>query len=153
MKGSTAPKVFLTFAIVFILFAAVTALISILGKPTPALLSINKIDYAVSPTIKVFAEGEHLIASTSAGTRVLTVSTDKAVNELIKNQAASKVNAIMLVEIDGIPAYEISALKSHRLVGIIPITLPIKINFSPETGEILRREQSRLANIIDLISF
>ena len=56
MKGSTAPKVFLTFAIVFILFAAVTALISILGKPPPALLSINKIDYAVSPTIKVFAE-------------------------------------------------------------------------------------------------
>lgn len=54
---------------------------------------------------------------------------------------------ITLGERNGVPVYEISGLKDQRLLGFIPITTPVKVIVSTETGQTVTQEQSLLANI------
>ncbi|MBI2021950.1 hypothetical protein HYS93_03705 [Candidatus Daviesbacteria bacterium] len=111
-----------------------------------------------------------LIASTSAGPRVLTVLPDKAVENMIAANVISRLGppqvrqaaesteissvseVINLGERNNVPVYEIDGIKDHKLLGFIPVSTEVKVFVSAETGEVVAKQQSLLSRIIDFLS-
>ncbi len=111
-----------------------------------------------------------LIASTSAGPRILTTLPDQAVQNMLAANVISRLatqtlleqaqlgnltsvsDVIALGERNGVPIYEINGLKDHRLLGFIPVTTSVTVVVSAETGQLVTQEQSLLATIVDLLS-
>lgn len=111
-----------------------------------------------------------LVASTSAGSRVLTTLPDQAVQNMLAANVISRLDSqtvleqaqlgnltsvsgvIALGERNGVPVYEINGLRDHRLLGFIPVTTPVTAVVSAQTGQLVTQEQSLLASIVDLLS-
>lgn len=120
--------------------------------------------------LQVDLNTNQLIASTSAGSRVLTILPDQAVQNMLAANVISRLDpaflkqaaesggltsvsgVITLGERNGVPVYEINGLKDQRLLRFIPVTTPIRVIVSAETGQIIAQEQSLLANIVDVLS-
>lgn len=120
--------------------------------------------------LQVDLNTNQLIASTSAGSKILTVLPDQAVQNMLAANVISRLDpaflksaaesggltsvsgVITLGERNGVPVYEIAGLRDLRLLGFIPIATPIKVIVSAETGQTVAQEQSLFANIIDLLS-
>lgn len=111
-----------------------------------------------------------LVASTSAGLRVLTTLPDQAVQNMLAANVISRLDTqtlleqaqlgiltsvsdvVALGERNGVPVYEINGLRDHRLLGFIPVTTQVTVVVSAQTGELITQEQSLLANVVDLLS-
>lgn len=111
-----------------------------------------------------------LIASTSAGPKTLTTLPDQAVQNLLAANVISRLDSAVLQEAaqsggltsvsdvvalgekNGVPVYEIAGLKDHRLLGFIPVTTPVTVVVSAETGQTVAQEQSLLSSIVDILS-
>lgn len=111
-----------------------------------------------------------LIASTPAGSKTLTILPDQAVQNLLAANVISRLDpavlqqaaqsggltsvsgVIALGERNGVLAYEIAGLRDHRLLGFIPITTPVTVFVSAETGQTVAQEQPLLSTIVDLLS-
>lgn len=111
-----------------------------------------------------------LIASTSAGSRILTTLPDQAVQNMLVANVISRLDTqtlleqaqlgnlisvsdvIALGERNGVPVYEINGLRDHRLLGFIPVTTPVTVVVSAQTGQLVTQEQSLFANIVDILS-
>ncbi len=111
-----------------------------------------------------------LIASTSAGTRVLTVLPDqavqnmlaanvisrlgpKAITEAARTGQATTVSSIIQLGLrNNIPVYEILGIRDFRLLGFIPISLPVTAVVSAETGDLVNVDQPLTTTIVDLLS-
>lgn len=111
-----------------------------------------------------------LIASTSAGTRVLTVLPDQAVQNMLAANVISRLGPPFIREAitagqvtsisqvvdlglrNNIPVYEIAGIRDFRLLGFIPVSQPVSVVVSAETGEVITTEQSLLTQVIDLLS-
>lgn len=120
--------------------------------------------------LQVDLNTNQLIASSSAGSKTLTVLPDQAVQNMLATNVISRLDptllqqaaqtggltsvsgVITLGERNGVPVYEIAGLRDQRLLGFIPITTPIKVIVSAETGQTVAQEQPLLANIIDALS-
>lgn len=134
------------------------------------LLARNNIGAISNFPLQIDLNTNQLIASTSAGVRVLTTLPDQAVKNMLAANVISKLNTQKLVnqaqlgnlnsvsdvitlgERNGVPVYEINGLKEHKLLGFIPVTTEVIVFASAETGQPIASEQSLLSNIIDLIS-
>lgn len=111
-----------------------------------------------------------LIASTPAGSKTLTTLPDQAVQNLLVANVISRLDpailqlaaqqgdvtsvsgVIALGERNGVLAYEIAGLRDFRLLGFIPITTPVTVFVSAETGQTVAQEQPLLSTIVDLLS-
>ena len=62
-------------------------------------------------------------------------------------------DVVALGERNGVAVYEINGLKDQRLFGFIPVTTPVTVIISAETGQTVSQEQSILSNIVDFLSF
>ena len=111
--------------------------------------------------VQIDLSTNELIASTSAGPRVLTTLPDQAVQNLIAanvisrlgpNNLAGVSDIISLAERNGIPVYEINGLRDQKLLGFIPVTTSIKVFVSAEDGQIVSQEKSLLTSLVDLLS-
>lgn len=120
--------------------------------------------------LQVDLNTNQLIASTSAGTKILTVLPDQAVQNMLAANVISRLDpaflkqtaesggltsvldVITLGERNGVPVYGITGLRDQKLLGFIPITTPITVFVSAETGQPVAQEQSLLSNIIDIFS-
>src|SRR3989344_3158496 len=120
--------------------------------------------------LQVDLNTNQLIASTSAGSKILTVLPDQAVQNMLAANIISRLDpaflqqaaksgdltsisgVITLGERNGLPVYEIAGLRDQRLLGFIPVTTPVKVIVSAETGQTVTQEQSLLSNIIDFLS-
>ena len=120
--------------------------------------------------LQVDLNTNQLIASTSAGSKILTVLPDQAVQNMLAANIISRLDpaflqqaaksgdltsisgVITLGERNGLPVYEIVGLRDQRLLGFIPVTTPVKVIVSAETGQTVTQEQSLLSNIIDFLS-
>lgn len=120
--------------------------------------------------VQIDLNNNQLIASTSAGARVLTVLPDVAVQNLIAANVISKLGApfireavqsgqvtsvkdvVTLGEKNGVPVYEVLGLREQKLLGFIPITTQVRAVVSAETGQLVSTEQSLLAQLVDLLS-
>ena len=61
-------------------------------------------------------------------------------------------DVVALGERNGVAVYEINGLKDQRLFGFIPVTTPVTVIISAETGQTVSQEQSILSNIVDFLS-
>lgn len=120
--------------------------------------------------LQVDLNTNQLIASTSAGSKILTTLPDQAVQNMLSANVISRLDPAVLQQVaksggltsvsgvitlgerNGVPVYEIAGLKDLRLLGFIPITTPVKVIVSAETGQTVAQEQSLLTNIIDILS-
>lgn len=130
----------------------------------------NQIGAASNFPLQIDLATNQLIASTSAGTRVLTVLPDQAVqNMLVANvisrlgppairqavesgEATSAAQIIQLGLRAGVPVYEIPGIRDFRLLGFIPVSAPVTAVVSAETGELVTTDQPLLTRVIDLLS-
>lgn len=107
-----------------------------------------------------------LIASTSAGVKILTVLPDKAVQNILAANVISRLghpliqdpgltsvaDVIALGERNGIPVYEIPGLLDHKLLGFIPMTVETTVFVSAQTGEVVSQEQTIFSSLADFLS-
>lgn len=111
-----------------------------------------------------------LIVSTPAGSKTVTTLPDQAVQNLLAANIISRLDptvlqqaaqtgdltsvsgVIALGERNGVLAYEIAGLRDFRLLGFIPITTPVTVFVSAETGQTVAQEQPLLSTIVDLLS-
>lgn len=141
------------------------------GEENELVFSRNGIGAATAFPLSVDLATNNLIVTTPAGSKIVTVLPDQAVqNLLIANVidrlsgpvVAAAVNQgtltglegiIALAEQNGLPVYEISGLSDQKLLGFIPVTIATTAQVSSETGEILDTQKSALNTLVDLISF
>lgn len=110
-----------------------------------------------------------LIVDTPAGRKTVTILPDQAVQNLITKNIVNKTGietkeattdakikttgrAVKLKLRDNEVVYEIKGEKTHKLLGLIPVTTPVTVFVSAESGNEVAKEQSILTNIIDLLS-
>lgn len=129
------------------------------------LIQKNKAGAISNFPLQLDLETKQLIASTSAGARILTVLPDQAIENMLKASIFTKLvnseNAVgdsgiaevmQLGEKNGIPVYKISGIKKHLLFGLIPLETEVEAEVSAETGDLLATEQSMLSQVIDFLS-
>ncbi len=111
-----------------------------------------------------------LIVSTPAGSKTVTTLPDQAVQNLLAANIISRLDpavlqqaaeqgdltsvsgVVALGERNGVLSYEIAGLRDFRLLGFIPITTPVTVFVSAETGQTVAQEQPLLSTIVDLLS-
>lgn len=111
-----------------------------------------------------------LIVSTPAGSKAVTILPDQAVQNLLAANIISRLDPAVLQEAaqsggltsvsdvvalgekNGALVYEIAGLRDHRLLGFIPVTTPVSVVVSAETGGVVTQEQSLLSTIVDLLA-
>ncbi|MBI4040175.1 hypothetical protein HY389_02365 [Candidatus Daviesbacteria bacterium] len=108
---------------------------------------------------------DQLIASTSAGVRVVAVLPEAAIKNMLASRVmddlqsenvggslASIAQLVKLEERNGILVYEIKGDKKHTLLGFIPIKTPVTAFVSAENGAVVATDQSLLARILNRIA-
>ena len=113
-----------------------------------------------------------LTVTTPAGPRVVAVLPDQAVKNMLAAQAVDRVGGLEFVEVVrqaspsptfaqavtlvadrlGQPVYVVAGLKTHRLLGFLPISLPRTVTVSAETGALTEVRQSLWARLVDFLS-
>ncbi len=128
------------------------------------LISRNNIGATSNFPLQVDLNTNQLIVTTPAGTKVVTVLPDQAVQNMLAANVISRLGAPALKEAtstaqviqlglkNNIPVYEIPGIKQFNLLGFIPVDRPITALVSADTGELINTEQSLLTRIIDLLS-
>lgn len=133
-------------------------------------VSRNSVGALSSFPIQLDLNTNQLIASTSAGPKTITTLPDQAVQNLLAANVISRLDPavvqeaaqtggltsvsdiVALGERNGVPIYEIAGLRDQRLFGFIPVTTPVKVVVSAETGQTVAQEQSLLSTIVDILS-
>lgn len=108
---------------------------------------------------------DQLIASTSAGVRVVAVLPDAAIKNMLASRVmddlqsenvggslASIAQLVKLEERNGILVYEIRGEKKHTLLGFIPLKTPVTAFVSAENGAVVATDQSLLARILNRVA-
>jgi hypothetical protein len=104
-----------------------------------------------------------LIVTTPAGEKIVTVLPDQAVANLLSTNVVNLIEAsgsagtstadsIKLTEKNGEAVYEINGIKTHRLLGFIPINTKVKAFVSAENGDLVAKEESLVSRFLDTIS-
>lgn len=124
------------------------------------LLQRNSVAALTNFPLQIDLNTNQLIASTSAGPRVLTVLPDQAIANMLaaniiatdSSSLTSVADVVRLAEQNGAPVYQINGIRNQKLLGFIPVTTRVSVTVSAETGELVTQEQSLFASIIDLLS-
>lgn len=128
------------------------------------LVARNQIGATSNFPLQVDLNTNQLIVTTPAGTKVVTVLPDQAVQNMLAanvisrlgpsslTKVASVSGVIQLGEQNNVPVYEIQGIKQFNLLGFIPVERPVTAVVSAETGELVTTQQSLLTRIVDLFS-
>ncbi len=129
----------------------------------------NQIAALTNFPLSINVETKELIITTPTGQKVVAVLPDEAVQNLL---ATGIINSIEtppseiatqdqlgiltgVVEIETRKneiVYKIKGKKTHRMLGIIPVTTPVTAFVSTDTGLTVAKQQSILTNVIDFLS-
>lgn len=111
-----------------------------------------------------------LTVTTPAGEKTVTVLPDQAVQNMLAANIIDRIGGqelvnlvrqggvetlaqvIQLSEQNGVPVYEITGVKEHRLLGFFPVTTDVTVTVSAETGEVVDTNQSFVDSVIDVFS-
>lgn len=114
---------------------------------------------SINPTTK------ELTVTTPAGSKVVTVLPQKAVDnmlashvmddvmsEKVKNSLASIPNLVKLEIRNEVLGYKVKGTKTHKLLGFIPIKTGVEAFVSAENGQVVESTQSFLGRILNKIA-
>lgn len=96
---------------------------------------------------------KQLVASTSAGLRVINTLPDQALQNALGAGILAKNNLAELSENNGELVYKIDGTKNLKIFGFIPVNIPIKVNVSAETGSVVAENQSFITGLLSNLSF
>ncbi|KXK09211.1 MAG: hypothetical protein UZ21_OP11001000269 [Microgenomates bacterium OLB22] len=119
--------------------------------------------------ILVNSQTRELIVTTPDGQRVVTVLPGEAVQNLlatgiinsmdtpptgitVQDQLDTVTGVVDLIEREGEIVYKIKGRKTHRILGLIPLTTPVTAFVSIDSGLPVAKEQSVLTDVIDFLS-
>jgi len=109
--------------------------------------------------LTIDASTNQLIVSTPAGEKAVTVLPDHAVQNMLDTKKFDSVSAqpgttqtIKLEMRNNKMVYRVGGVKKHKVVGIIPVDVPVTFFVSADTGDAVAQEQSLLSNLIDFLS-
>ena len=129
----------------------------------------NQVTALTNFPLSINVETKELIVTTPAGQRVVTILPDEAVANLLATGIINRVETssadtatqgqlgaltgVVKLEIrNNEVVYKVNGVKTHRMLGFIPVTTPVSAFVSAETGTTLAKQQSILASIIDFLS-
>lgn len=137
-------------------------------------LTVTRNRFAASTALPLSVDltTNQLTVSTPAGTKVVAVLPDQALKSLFSAGAIDGVAGLSLsqiireatsspalaravelkVEAQGQPVYEIDAVKTHKILGLLPVTLARRVVVSAETGRLERVAESFLSRLVDFLS-
>lgn len=134
------------------------------------LVARNQIGALSNFPLQVDLNTNQLIVTTPAGTKVVTVLPDQAVQNMLAanvinrlggqalataaltEKVASISGVVQLGLQNNLPVYEIPGIRDFKLLGFIPVSAPVTAVVSAETGQLLTTQQSLLTRIVDLLS-
>lgn len=134
------------------------------GKPV---ISKNKIKAQTDFPLSIDIATKQLIVTTPAGTKIVTVLPDKAVENLLANnikinvinseasssaQVTNPEDIIKLELKDNEVVYKIRGKKTHKVLGFIPVETATTAFVSSETGSLIETEESVFAKVVDFLS-
>ena len=144
--------------------------IKIATEGAKLLVARNNIGALSNFPLQLDLNTNQLIVSTPAGSKTVTTLPDQAVQNLLATNVISRLDpavlqqaaqqgdltsvsgVVALGERNGILSYEIAGLRDFKLLGFIPITTPVTVFVSAETGQTVAQEQPLLSTIVDLLS-
>lgn len=112
-----------------------------------------------------------LTVTTPAGSKTVTILPDAAVNNMLAANVIDRLGAAAITEAaktgtltgvsgvvdlavrNNLPVYEILGLSDQKFLGFIPVSIPLKVVVSADTGELVATEKTPLNTLLDLISF
>lgn len=132
-------------------------------------LTQNHIAALTDFPLSINVETKELIITTPAGQKVVTILPDEAVQNLLatglinsiespsadltsQNQLGTLTGVVEIATRDEEIVYKIKGKKTQRMLGIIPVTTPVTVFVSTDTGQAVAKQQSILTNIIDFLS-
>ncbi len=136
------------------------------------LLSRRRLGAITDLPISVSLQTNQLIVSTQAGSRVVAILPDQAIENMLREKLLDKVGGFSVSEIlseaspsstfaesvelkvdaGGEPVYEIFGSKLFKVLGFWPVSLPRKITISAQTGAVEKVSESLLNRFLNLIS-
>lgn len=130
--------------------------VAIVNKRVGALSSLP---ISIDPTTR------QLTVTTPSGSKVVTVLPQQAIDnmlashvmdfvvgEKVDNELASVPSLVKLEEKDGVLAYKVKGIKTHRLLGFIPIQTGVDAFVSAENGQVVTSTDSLLGRILNRIA-
>lgn len=136
------------------------------GQPV---IARNRVAARVNFPLSVDPLTNQLIVTTPAGQKAVTILPDQAVQNMLTKGILSKIdsstlsgqlagnlgslnNVVDLEEKNNEMVYKLDGVKTSKLFGLIPVSLPTTAYVSAQTGNLVSQEQSVLANLIELLS-
>lgn len=134
------------------------------------LVARNQIGALSNFPLQVDLNTNQLIITTPAGTKTVSTLPDQAVQNMLvagvisrlgpsaiaeaarTGQVATVSGIIQLGVRNNIPVYEIPGIRDFRLLGFIPVSVPVTAIVAAEGGELITTEQSLITRIVDLLS-
>lgn len=121
--------------------------------------ALSNFPLSVDPTTK------ELTVTTPAGTKVVTVLPQKAVDNMLAahimddvvgekadNELASIPNLVKLETENGVLGYKVKGTKTHKLLGLIPIKTKVEAFVSAENGQVVQSTNSLLGRILNRLA-
>lgn len=141
-----------------------------LAQTTDNQLSVtkNQVTAVTDFPLAIDVATKQLIITTPDGQKTVTILPDQAVQNLLATGIVNTVeqntdtasqkqpetlNGNVKLEIrNNKVVYKINGVKTHRMLGFIPVTTPVTAFVSADTGNTVAKQQSVLTNIVDLLS-
>ncbi|MBI3109792.1 hypothetical protein HYZ06_02005 [Candidatus Daviesbacteria bacterium] len=128
------------------------------------LVARNNVGALSNFPLQIDLNTNQLIITTPAGQKVVTVLPDQAVQNMLaanvisrlisttSGQLTSVSDVVTLGLQNNVPVYEIPGIRDFKLLGFIPVSQPVTVIVSTETGELVETQESLMTKIIDLLS-
>src|SRR3989338_10701248 len=142
--------------------------VKIASKSGKQAFSKNKIAALIDFPLSVDVNTRQLIVTTPAGQKVVTILPDQAVQNLLNTNIVNKIDTqageiaggelgdltgtVKIEIINDKIVYRIKGVKTHKFLGLIPVSAQTTAIVSAESGELVSQEQPLLTTVIDLLS-
>lgn len=128
----------------------------------------NQVSATTDFPLSIDAETKQLVATTPDGQKIITILPDQAVQNLSTSGIINTVDT-QNTDTSSLPSesftgtltletrnndvvYKINSVKTHRMLGFIPVTAPVTAFVSADTGMTVAKQQSILVAVIDFLS-
>lgn len=135
-------------------------------------LAVIKNRFAASSNfpLSINPKTNELVITTPAGQKIVAILPDQAVQNMLaanvisrlgpqaivdaalQNQIASASAIVQLGIRNNLPVYEIPGIRDFKLLGFIPVSVPVTAVVSAENGELVNTEQPLITTIVDIFS-
>ena len=113
----------------------------------------TKISVESNFPLSVNPDTKELTVTTPAGSRVVAILPQQAVDNMLANGMVTTTTGVDLkMETDGSLSYDIDGTKNEKLLGVFDVAVPKNLIISAETGQVLTVNQSTFSRILDFLS-